>query len=77
MAVPSRRRRTGSSVGGRRKAGREKDERERAELSTRRDTEHRGAFSGQRHSEPRPCPSADTLDEKPLMSREPFPVKDR
>ena len=47
------------------------------ELSTRRDTEHRGAFGGQRDSEPRPRPSADVLDEKPLMCREAFRVKDR
>ena len=47
------------------------------ELSTRRDTEHRAAIGGQRDSEPRPYPSADILDEEPLMSREPLRVKDR
>jgi len=47
------------------------------ELSARRGTEHRGTLGGQRDSEPRPRPAADVLDEKPLMGREPFRVKDR
>ena len=47
------------------------------ELSTRRDTEHRGAFGGQRDSETRPRPSADVLDEELLVCREPFRVKAR
>ena len=47
------------------------------ELSTRRGTEHRGAFSGQRDSKPRPRPLADVLDEELLVCREPFRVKDR
>ena len=47
------------------------------ELSTRRGTEHRGAFSGQRYSKPRLCPLADIFDEELLMCREPFSVKDR
>jgi hypothetical protein len=47
------------------------------ELSTRRGTEHRGAFGGERDSEPRPRPSADVLDEEPLVGRESLRVEDR
>jgi hypothetical protein len=51
-----------------------KPNRER-QFSTCRDTEHRGAFGGQRDSESRPRPSADVLDKKFLVCREPFRVK--
>ena len=47
------------------------------QLATRRDTEHRGALGGQRDAETRPRPSADVLDEEPLVCREPFRVEAR
>ena len=52
-----------------------KPKRER-ELSTRRVTEHRGAFRGQLDSETRTSPSADVLDEELLVCRESFRVED-
>ena len=47
------------------------------QLSTGRDTEHRGAFGGQRDSETRPRPSADLPDEERLVCREPFRAESR
>jgi hypothetical protein len=47
------------------------------ELSTARDTAHRGPFSGQRDPETRLRPSSDVLDEEPLVRCEPIRVKDR
>src|ERR1700721_1583021 len=48
-----------------------------SQLSTRRDTEHCGTFSGQRHAKPRLRPSADVLDEELLVCREPLRLKTR
>jgi hypothetical protein len=42
------------------------------QLTTRRDAEHRGALGRQRDSEARSHPSADFLDEEPLVSSEPL-----
>ena len=47
------------------------------ELSTRRDTEHRSTFGGQRDSETQAHPLPDVPDEELLVCREPFRVKDR
>lgn len=47
------------------------------ELSTRRDTEHRGAFGGQLDAEARSCPATDILDEELLVCREPLRIKAR
>jgi hypothetical protein len=49
----------------------------RPQLTTRRDTAHRGAFGGQRDPETRPRPSADLADEERLVCREPFRVESR
>src|ERR1051326_509602 len=45
------------------------------QLSNRRDAEHRGTLSGQRHAKPRLRPSANVLDEELLVRREPLRLK--
>ncbi len=47
------------------------------QFSARRDAEHRGTLSGQRHAKPRLRPSANVLDEELLMRREPLRLKAR
>ena len=47
------------------------------QLSTRRDTQHCGAFSGQRHAEFRLHPTSHILDEELLVRREAFWFKAR
>jgi hypothetical protein len=49
----------------------------KSQFTTRRDAEHRGTFSGQRHAKPRFRPLENVIDEELLVCRETLGVKAR